>query len=115
MYHQMSIFDFIERIPQSEQDLSLPQFEELFDKVKNPVIRCANCLCQYCANNAEELWRKVEPAEMKEPCFNCDECQVYNGDFCLTNQQKSECVKFIISDYGAKKNRKRMRIIKNRI
>lgn len=34
---------------------------QLLYKIDNPVTLCANCICQYCANNAEELRNKVQP------------------------------------------------------
>ena len=34
---------------------------QLLYKIDNPVTLCANCACQYCANNVEELWNKVQP------------------------------------------------------
>ncbi len=46
MEGQMDIFDFIEK-PRT-------QFEQLFEKIKDPVMLCVNCLCQYCANNVEK-------------------------------------------------------------
>lgn len=112
MNRQMDIFDFIEKAQESEQEPPRSQFEQLFEKIKDPVMRCANCLCQYCVNNVEEIWNKVKPEEMQEPCFNCDECRVYDGDCQKQNQQKEECVKFFMSDYGAKRNRKRIKVIK---
>ena len=54
MYKQMNIFDFIEKIPESvEPSPSLTLFEKVFEKINDPVLRCVNCLCQYCVNNAE--------------------------------------------------------------
>lgn len=110
MYRQMDIFNFIEKPPESEQKPSRMQFEQLFEKVRDPVIECANCLCQYCVNNVEG--DKVKPREMQEPCFICDECRTYDGDCRKQNQRKEECAKFVMSDYGARRNRKRIRLIK---
>lgn len=112
MYRQMDIFEFIEKTPESEQKQPRTQFEQLFEKVKCPVMLCVNCLCQYCVNNVEEVWGKVKPEEMQEPCFNCDECRIYSGDCQLQNQQRVECMNFVMSDYGAAKNRKRITLIK---
>ena len=80
MFWQMNIFEFIEKPPESKQKSLRTQFEQLFEKVNCPVILCANCLCKYCTNNVEEVWSKVKPEEMQEPCFNCDECRIYSGD-----------------------------------
>lgn len=109
MYRQMDIFDFIEKPSESEQKPPKTQFEQLFEKVRDPVIKCANCLCQYCTNNTN---RDIKPGEMQEPCFNCDECRTYDGDCRKQNQHKEECTEFVMSDYGAKRNRKKIRLIK---
>ena len=112
MYRQMDMFDLIGGVPECGHPPPQTQFERLFEKVKDPLIPCANCLCQYCVNNVEEIWDKVRPEEMQEPCFNCDECRVYSGERMLKNQRKEECENFTISDYGAGRNRKMMRLIK---
>lgn len=114
MYEQMNIFDFIEN-PNPPKQVEIPhqtQFEQLFEKVRDPVFLCTNCLCEYCVNNAEQSTDKVKAGEMQEPCFNCDECKVYDGDSRKLNQRKEECKKFIMSDYGARRNRKRIKLIK---
>ena len=112
MYRQMDIFDFIERSPESGQKSPRIQFEQLFEKIGNPVCLCTNCLCEYCVNNVEQLRDKVKQKEMREPCFNCDECRVYDGNCRRQNQCKEECVRFAMSDYGARRNRKRIKLIK---
>ena len=111
MYRQMDIFEFIEKSPESEQKPPRTQFEQLFEKVRDPVIKCANCLCQYCVNNAEG--DKVKLGEMQTPCFICDECRTYDGDCRKQDQCKEECLEFVISDYGVRRNRKRIRLIKD--
>lgn len=110
MVRQMDISDFMEKPPESEQKPPRTQFEQLFEKVRDPVIQCANCLCQYCVNNAEG--DKVRQGEMQEPCFICDECRAYDGDCRKQNQLKEECEEFVISDYGAERNRKKIKLIK---
>ncbi len=111
MYQQMNIFDYIQKPSESVQELPRTQFEQMFEKVKNPVMLCANCLCRYCANNVEEVWDKVKPEEIKEPCFNCDDCLVYTGDSKHWEHNKEKCMDFIISDYGAVQNRKRIKLV----
>ena len=106
MDRQMDIFDFIEQPPFQTQ------FEQLFERVKDPVFLCANCLCEYCVNNAEQSRDKVKQGEMLEPCFNCDECRIYDGDCRLRNQRKEECMNFVMSDYGARRNRRKFKVIK---
>lgn len=43
MDRQMDIFDFIEKPPESEQRPPRTQFEQLFERVRDPVCLCANC------------------------------------------------------------------------
>lgn len=112
MHRQMDIFDFVEKPPDDEQKPLRTQFEQLFEKVKNPVMLCANCLCQYCANNEEEVWHKVKPEEIQEPCLNCDKCKIYGGDCQFQSQRKEYCTDFVISDYAVEKNRKRINLVK---
>ncbi len=94
MEGQMDIFDFIEK-PRT-------QFEQLFEKIKDPVMLCANCLCQYCANNVEEIW---------ESCFNCDECRTFTGQAGHREHLLECCNKFVLSEYGAERNRKKFKVI----
>lgn len=110
MNQQMDIFDFIEKPPEREQRPPRTQFEQLFEKVRDPVCLCTNCLCEFCVNNAELSLDRVKPGEMQEPCFNCDECRVYDGDCRKLNQSKEECVEFVMSDYGAMRNRKGIKL-----
>ena len=112
MHRQMDIFDFIEKPPESEQRPPRTQFEQLFEKVRDPVCLCANCLCEFCVNNAEQSLDRVKPGEMQEPCFNCDDCRAYDGDCRKQYQRKEECSEFVMSDYGARRNRKRIRLVK---
>lgn len=86
-------------------------FQQIFCRVDNPVLLCANCLCNYCVNNAEELYRKVMPEEVKEACFNCDECYEYSGDCSCRRQIKEDCESFVISEYGAKRNRTKLKLV----
>lgn len=102
----MEIFDFIKE-PKT-------LFEKIFEKVNNPVFLCANCLCQYCANNAEEVWNKVKPGEMQIPCFNCEECCIWSGECRHRQQAKENCVEFVLSDYGAERNRKKIRKLRKK-
>lgn len=111
MNRQMDIFDFIEKPLESKQRPFRPQFEQLFEKVRDLACLCANCLCEFCVNNAEQSLDRVKPGEMQEPCFNCDEYRVYDRDYRKQNQLKEECTKFVMSDYGAKSNRKRIKLV----
>lgn len=87
------------------------QFEQIFKKLRDPVCLCSNCLCEFCLNNAEQATEKAKLEEMQEPCLNCDGCRVYDGDSRKQDQRKEECEKFIISDYGVRINRKKIRRI----
>lgn len=109
MKGQMDIFDFIEK-PEEQSVENNPV--QLLYKVKNPVLLCVNCVCQYCVNNVEEVWDKVHSDEVIEPCFNCDECHVFTGENRLQRRSKEYCDKFVLSDYGAARNRKCIKLIK---
>lgn len=91
-----------------------PLFEQIFTPVKDPVILCKNCLCQYCLHNAEEVYHTVTAEEAilaGEPCFICDECREYTGETKHQVCQKQDCRNFIMSEFGAKRNRKRIKLI----
>lgn len=106
MDDQLDIFNFIDK-PKS-------LLEKIVGKILNPVTPCANCLCQYCANNAEELWSKVKPEEQSFPCLICDECVFYSGDLSFKQKNREECNNFILSDYGASRNRKKLKVLGGR-
>lgn len=109
MYRQMDIFDFIGKPDTcAARSPTVTRLDQIFEKIDRPVMRCANCLCQYCANNAEEVHHTVRPDEMGEPCFNCDECREFTGESKHRYEAKEHCADFVLSDYGAKKNRKKL-------
>ena len=118
MHRQMDIFDFIEKPLGHGKYEELPghktMIQQIFGRVNNPVLRCANCLCNYCVNNAEELYRKVMPEEVKEACFTCDGCYEYSGDCRHKSQIKEDCERFVISEYGAKWNRRKLKLVKDK-
>lgn len=111
MYKQMNIFDFIEQPPEPKRPEVKTLFERLFIKTNDPVIQCANCLCERCVNNVEELWSKVRPEEQREPCFNCDVCRYYTGDTWHRAQCREDCGEFDISEYAAISKRKKIKIV----
>lgn len=111
MKGQMDIFDFIEKTEEKPAELRQNIPSQLLYKVNNPVLLCANCVCNYCVNNEQEVWNKVKPEEVIEPCFNCDECRIFTGDCREKIQSKEYCDKFVISDYGAAQNRKHIKLI----
>ncbi len=104
---QKDLFDFIGK-PEEQ-----PAEKQLLYIVDNPVTRCVNCVCQYCVNNAEELWNKVLPNEVMESCFNCDECREFTGDSQHKVESKKYCDRFCLSDYGAARNRKHIKVIRD--
>lgn len=111
MYDQMSIFDFIEKPQEPERSEFITLLERLFGKIDDPVMQCGNCLCSRCVNNVEELWRRFRPEEVRESCFNCDECRYYTGNSSHRTQRKEDCSKFVISEYEAAKRRKKIKIL----
>lgn len=111
MYKQMDIFDFIEQSSEPQKSEHRTSLESLFTKIRNPVIQCANCLCEHCVNNVEELWSKVRPEEQKLPCFNCDECRHYTGYTRHRSQRKEDCTQFVLSNYSAEKQRKKIKVV----
>lgn len=112
MHGQMDIFDFIGPISQEDIISTKTQFEKIFTKIDDPILHCPNCLCQYCANNAEEVWHKVKPEEVITPCFNCDTCSEYDDRKTYKIQARESCEEFVLSDYGADRKRKQFRVIK---
>lgn len=109
MYEQLSLFD---SEPKNDKPQKETLFEQILSVVKNPLIPCVNCLCQYCTHNVEELYNTVKLEEVAdEPCFICDECREYTGESNHTVCRKMNCKNFIMSDYGAKRNRKRFKLI----
>lgn len=111
MYKQMDIFDFIEQPPEPPRSEQKTLLESLFSKINDPVMQCANCLCEHCTNNVEELWSKVQPEEQKLPCFNCDECRHYTGDTRHRSGRKEDCTQFVLSNYSAEKRRKKIKVV----
>ena len=109
MFEQMEIFDFI---AMSEREDTRTSLERFFGKIENPVVQCANCLCEHCVNNVEELWNKVRPEEQKNPCFNCDECWHYTGQSIHRSRRIEDCGEFEISDYAAASRRKKFKVVK---
>lgn len=104
MYEQLSLFD-----SEIENKQRRTLFEQILPVIKDPIIPCVNCLCQYCTHNVEEVYRTVtrEEAAECEQCFMCDECCVYDGHHEHELRFKQDCEMFILSEYGAKRNRKR--------
>lgn len=113
MNGQMDIFDFIEKLEEQTTEQPTNISRQLLYKIDNPVVLCVNCVCQYCVNNQEEVWDKVRPDEVIEPCFNCDECHEFTGDCRHRRMLKEFCDKFVLSDYGVARNRKHIKLIRD--
>lgn len=111
LYKQSEIFDFIENTQESKNEKSRTMLERLFGKVDSPVMQCANCLCERCVNNVENLWSKIRPEEQIISCFNCDECCYYTGGCNYKLQKKEDCEDFVISDYAAVSRRKKIKVL----
>lgn len=107
MYQQMDIFDFIEK--QEEQSIDI--LRQLLYKVNNPGVLCVNCVCQYCVNNWWRYNDKVRPDEVIELCFDCDDCHEFTGDCRDRRRCKEHCDRFVLSDYGAARNRKHIKLV----
>ena len=93
-----------------KNDSKKSMLEQLSLKTKDPLYICVNCLCSYCANNVEGVWRRVKPKEQKKPCFNCDTCLHYDENK-MEYRELENCNDFLLSDYGAQRNRKKLRIV----
>ncbi|MGF7011951.1 hypothetical protein M2146_002505 [Lachnospiraceae bacterium PF1-22] len=103
MDEQIHIFDFLDKGPAST-------LEKIFGKISDPVMPCANCLCDRCVNNMENM--RVEICEVLKPCFNCDECRHYDNNVMLKDRRREDCQDFTISNHEAMKIRKKIRLIK---
>lgn len=69
-------------------------------------------LCRSCINNAESL--TVNPEEVPydwHPCFFCDICNNFDGES-PENMEREECHEYVIDDYHARQNRKKIRIVR---
>ncbi len=69
---------------------------------------CGGCACNHCANSVE-CWDNCA-GEMEFPCFTCDECKRYGGKG--TDNWKTECRDYKVTDAYAKALRKRFKALK---
>ncbi len=53
-------------------------------------MNCYKCVCNQCANSVELSLVLFTPGESQNPCFACDECHRYDGDFLHKPDQKRE-------------------------
>lgn len=73
---------------------------------------CYYCLCNSCINNAESM--TITPDELPydwKPCFFCDICKNFDGES-MENMEREECSEYVIDNYHAVQNRKKLRIVR---
>lgn len=73
---------------------------------------CYYCLCRSCINNAESI--TITPEELSydwKPCFFCDMCKNFDGKS-TENMERTECSEYVIDNYHAAQNRKKMKIVR---
>ena len=80
---------------------------------------CYGCLCRTCARSVELDLRYFTPGELPpgvEPCFSCDECRYYDGDWRKGYQKRAECSGYVEArkhaEAAAAAMRRKMKIIK---
>ena len=80
---------------------------------------CYGCLCRICARSGELELRYFTAGELPpgaEPCFSCDECHYYDGDFRKGYQKRAECSGYIEArkhaELAAAAMRRKLKIIK---
>lgn len=82
---------------------------------------CKKCCCDKCRKSVEiyPMIDEKEYKQVKEPCFNCDECFYYGMDNKALSKKavKFKCDKFEISNHyaelRARKERKKFKAIKS--
>ena len=52
---------------------------------------CQQCVCNLCAKSVELTPTLFTPGEAAEPCFTCDECRRYGGDYSKPTQERRSC------------------------
>jgi hypothetical protein len=73
---------------------------------------CYYCLCNSCVNNVENI--RVKPNDTYcdwKPCFQCDNCRIYDGDSSKKNMEVASCDRYVIDNYHAVQNRKQFRLL----
>lgn len=64
-------------------------------KLRCGVTFCYGCLCNTCANSVELPSWYVTIGEAEEPCFSCDECRHYDGDFSKRSMWTEICPRYV--------------------
>lgn len=67
---------------------------------------CGRCICDTCANSVESNYHYRTLGEMDEPCFTCDECRHYDGDWHKRSQWREQCERFKLQQ------KRRFRVLK---
>lgn len=85
------------------------------------VFRCKSCGKIYpeyvpdvCRRCGKELTEEMNPEEAPydwHPCFFCDICNNFDGES-PENMEREECHEYVIDDYHARQNRKKIRIVR---
>ncbi len=52
---------------------------------------CQQCACNLCAKSVELPLALFTPGEVTEPCFACDDCRRYGGDYSKPTQERRIC------------------------
>lgn len=55
---------------------------------------CYGCLCNFCANSCELSVDYITAGECDEPCYNCDDCRHYDGDWSKRSRWTKECLNY---------------------
>lgn len=80
------------------------------------------CICNLCAKSVELPITLFTPGEATEPCFTCDKCRRYDGDYSKPTQERRSCglyqrpakllgLKQRRADQRAKERRQNFRVI----
>lgn len=56
--------------------------------------RCYGCLCDTCVHSVELHRQYFTPGETDIPCFTCDECRIYDGDYRKRDGYHDECPQY---------------------
>ena len=55
---------------------------------------CLECKCNRCANSVELSCEYFTPGEGDFPCFTCDECKHFDGDWSKRTKWRRDCDKY---------------------
>lgn len=55
---------------------------------------CPDCKCNICANSVEIGPTYFTPGDGDFPCFTCDECRHYDGDYNKKSMWRPDCAKY---------------------